>query len=177
MAGLTHPWAGLTSQNSFGLGSTQWAWEPHPKFRVTTKINIFGYCSNSKILINLSLWGCLKKFGSKKFFERPTGGAPRQKNSFFSPDNSEIQNLPLIHLPIYKQIFFSGSSDQKNFFAPWAALRTKFFFGRMTPKKKFAYILVKGLMANFKFQNFWPKKMDFFCHGSLILPLTPLKFG
>ena len=33
--------AGLTIQNSFGLGSTMWAWEPHPKFRVTNKIYIF----------------------------------------------------------------------------------------------------------------------------------------
>ena len=31
-------------------------------------------------------------------------------------------------------------------------------------------------MANFKFQNFWPKKMDFFCHGSPILPLPVLNF-
>ena len=68
MAGLTHPWVGLTSQNSFGLGSTQWAWEPHPKFRVTNKINIFGYRSNSKILLNLSFWEYLKNFRSKNFF-------------------------------------------------------------------------------------------------------------
>ena len=36
-----------------------------------------------------------------------------KKNSLFSSKNFEIQNLPLIHLPIYKQIFFSGSSDKK----------------------------------------------------------------
>ena len=73
LAGLTHPWIGLTSQNSFGLGSTLRAWEPRPKFRHTNKINILSCCSNFKILLNLSLWVCLKKFGSKKFFEPPTG--------------------------------------------------------------------------------------------------------
>ena len=36
-----------------------------------------------------------------------------KKNPLFSPENFEIQNLPLIHLPIYKPIFFSGSSDEK----------------------------------------------------------------
>ena len=39
-----------------------------------------------------------------------------KKNPLFCPKTSEIQNLPLIHLPIYKPIFFSGSSDEKNFF-------------------------------------------------------------
>ena len=34
-------------------------------------------------------------------------GAPWQKNSIFSPDNSEIQNLPLIYLSIYKKISIS----------------------------------------------------------------------
>ena len=29
-----------------------------------------------------------------------------KKNPLFSPKNLKIQNLPLIHLPIYKQIFF-----------------------------------------------------------------------
>ena len=81
LAGLTHPWVGLTSQNSFGLGSTQWAWEPRPKFRVTNKINILSCCSNFKILLNLSFWICLKKFGSKRFFGPPTGSALWQKNS------------------------------------------------------------------------------------------------
>ena len=36
-----------------------------------------------------------------------------KKNPFFWPKNFEIQNLPLIHLPIYKSIFFSGSSEEK----------------------------------------------------------------
>ena len=45
-----------------------------------------------------------------------------KKNPLFSPKNFEIQNLPLIHLPIYKQIFFSGSSDEKKNFVPWAGL-------------------------------------------------------
>ena len=74
---------GLTSRNSFGMGSTLWTWEPRPKFRHTNKINILSCCSNFKILLNLSLWVCLKKFGSKKFFEPPTGGAPRQKKFTF----------------------------------------------------------------------------------------------
>ena len=42
----------------------------------------------------------------------------------------------------------------------------------MTLKKKFAYILVNGLMANFEFRSFWAKKVNFFCHGALILPRT-----
>ena len=46
----------------------------------------------------------------------------------------------------------------------------------MTPKKKFAYILVNGLIANFEFQSFWAKKVEFFCHGAPILPLSVLKF-
>ena len=43
-------------------------------------------------------------------------------------------------------------------------------------KKKLTYILVNGLMANFEFQSFWAKKMDFVFHGAPILPLTVLKF-
>ena len=27
-------------------------------------------------------------------------------------------------------------------------------------------------MANFEFRSFWAKKVDFFCHGAPILPLT-----
>ena len=50
------------------------------------------------------------------------------------------------------------------------------FFGRMTPKKKFAYILVNGLIANFEFQSFWAKKLEFFFHGAPILPRSVLKF-
>ena len=85
LAGLTHPWVGLTSQNSFGLGSTQWAWEPRPKFRVTNKIIILSCCSNFKILWNLSLWVCLKKFGPKKFFEgRPLCAPWQKKFTFFA---------------------------------------------------------------------------------------------
>ena len=93
-----------------------------------------------------------------------------KKNPFFSPKNFEIQNLPLIHLPIYKQIFFSGSSDEKNNFSAFGAKPAhgtkEFFFHLMTPKKKLAYILVNGLMANFEFRSFWAKKVDFFCHGA-----------
>ena len=46
----------------------------------------------------------------------------------------------------------------------------------MTPKKEFAYILVNGLMANFEFQSFWAKKMEFIFHGAPILPRSILKF-
>ena len=81
--------------------------------------------------------------------------------------------MPLIHLPIYKPIFFSGSSDEnKNFLSHGR----KFFFRLMTLKKKFAYILVNGLMANFEFQSFWAKKMEFIFHGAPILPRSILKF-
>ena len=51
-------------------------------------------------------------------------------------NDHEIKNLPLIPLPIYKKIFFSGSKSkdffrgQKNFFGP-----EKLFFG-FGPRKK-----------------------------------------
>jgi hypothetical protein len=48
-----------------------------------------------------------------------------KKNPFFSPKNSKIQNLPLIHLPIYKPIFFSGSSDEKKIFCPMGQFSSK----------------------------------------------------
>ena len=51
-----------------------------------------------------------------------------------------------------------------------------YIFGFLTSKKKFTYILVNGLMANFEFQSFWVKKVDFFCHGAPILPRSILKF-
>ena len=59
---------------------------------------------------------------------------------------------------------------KKKIFGPKPAPGAKIFFGLMTPKKKFAYILVNGLMANFEFRSFWAKKWDFFCHGTPILP-------
>ena len=46
----------------------------------------------------------------------------------------------------------------------------------MTLKKKLTYILVNGLMANYEFQSFWAKKMDFIFHGAPILPPAVLKF-
>ena len=92
-----------------------------------------------------------------------------EKNPLFSPKNFEIQNLPLIYLPIYKKIFFSGSTDEKTFLS--LGLKN-FFFRLMTLKKKFTYILVNRLMANFEFRHFWVKKVDFFGHGAPILPLT-----
>ena len=49
-------------------------------------------------------------------------------------------------------------------------------FGFFTPKKKFTYILVNGLMANFEFQRFWVEKVDFFPHGAPILPSSNPKF-
>ena len=36
-----------------------------------------------------------------------------KKISLFSPKNFEIKNLPLIYLPIYKQIFFRGHQMKK----------------------------------------------------------------
>ena len=107
--------------------------------------------------------------GQKNFLSRPQGAPYDKKNSFFSPDNSEIQNLPLIHLPIYKQIFFSGSSDQKKISSVLRAKPApgaKKFFCLMTPKKKFSYILVNGLMANFEFRSCRTKKMNFFRRGA-----------
>ena len=65
----------------------------------------------------------------------------------------------------------------KKFFLPLNQPQgQKIFFHRITPKKKIAYILVKGLMANFKFQNFWPKKMDFFFMERPFYPVTPSNF-
>ena len=49
-------------------------------------------------------------------------------------------------------------------------------FGFLTLKKKFTYILVNGLIANFEFQGFWAKKVEFFFHGTPILPRSVLKF-
>ena len=37
-------------------------------------------------------------------------------------------------------------------------------------------VLVNGLMANFEFQSFWAKKVDFIFHGAPILPRSILKF-
>ena len=51
------------------------------------------------------------------------------------------------------------------------------FFHLTTPKKKFAYILVNGLMANFEFRSFLVKKVHFFHHGALILPRSVSIFG
>ena len=53
----------------------------------------------------------------------------------------------------------------------------KIFIWIFELEKKITYILVNELMSNFEFQRFWAKKVDFFYHGSPILPLTPLKFG
>ena len=101
-------------------------------------------------------------------FENCPPNATSQKSTWLakiSPDKPEIENFPLIHLPIYNKIFFSGSSDEKNFFAPKPALGAKTFFRRMTPKKNFYYILVNGLMANFQFRccraKFWQIKLIF----------------
>ena len=43
-------------------------------------------------------------------------------------------------------------------------------------EKKFTYILVNGLIANFEFQSFWAKKVEFVLHGAPILPRSVLKF-
>ena len=51
-----------------------------------------------------------------------------------------------------------------------------YIFGFLSLKKKFTYILVNGLMANFEFQSFWTKKMEIFFHGAPILPRSILKF-
>ena len=51
-----------------------------------------------------------------------------------------------------------------------------YIFGFLTLKKKFTYILVNGLIANFEFQGFWAKKVEFFFHGAPILPRSVLKF-
>ena len=39
---------------------------------------------------------------------------------------------------------------------------SNFFFSSDDPEKNFYYILVNALMANFEFQSFWAKKLDFF---------------
>ena len=51
-----------------------------------------------------------------------------------------------------------------------------YIFGFLTLKKKFTYILVNELIANFEFQGFWAKKVEFFFHGAPILPRSVLKF-
>ena len=100
-----------------------------------------------------------------------------KKNPLLWPKNFEIQNLLLIHLPIYKSIFFQGHPSKKFFFVLRAAQGEKIFFWSDDPeKKKFAYTLVNGLIANFEFQSFWVKKVEFFFHGSPILPRSVLKF-
>ena len=48
-----------------------------------------------------------------------------------------------------------GSFKNQAFF--WKIL----IYGFFTPKKKFTYILVNGLMANFNFQDFWAKILTF----------------
>ena len=57
---------------------------------------------------------------------------------------------------------------KKKFFCPMGWFSPKswnFFFRLTTLKKKMAYILVNGLMANFEFQDFRTKFWNFLCHN------------
>ena len=102
------------------------------------------------------------------------------KNFKISSKNPEIQNLLLMHLPIYNKNFFSGWSDEKNFFLPLgphgAGLGAKNFFCRITLKKKFYYILVNALMANFEFRDFRTKFWNFLRHNFCVYGSPSLKF-
>ena len=54
-------------------------------------------------------------------------------------NDPEIENLPLIPLPIYKKIFFSGSKSKKKFFrAKKKNFLTPKKFLIWTPKKNFS---------------------------------------
>ena len=118
-----------------------------------------------------------EKIGKISGSDRHKRKSYRVKNFKFSSENAEIQNLPLIHLPIYKSIFFFELKNPKIKIFPKNAWFLKgCIFGFFTLKKKFTYILVNGLMANFEFQSFWVIKVDFFCHGAPILPRSVLKF-
>ena len=74
----------------------------------TNKMNIFSGVSNDTetlaslifmlVMKNIQRWGLT---GVKWALHD-------KKNPLFSPKNFEIQNLPLMHLPIYNKIFFSG---------------------------------------------------------------------
>ena len=76
-----------------------------------------------------------------------------KKNPFFWPKNFEIQNLPLIHLPIYKPIFFSGSSDEKKILiVPGVDLAQnayKNFFSSDDPEKKIGLYIGKWINGKF----------------------------
>ena len=74
-------------------------------FEATNKMNIFSGVSNDTetlaslifmlVMKNIQRWGLT---GVKWALHD-------KNNPLFSPKNFEIQNLPLIHLPIYKPIF------------------------------------------------------------------------
>ena len=61
--------------------------------------------------------------GHQIIFWRGHGCKRKKSQNFFYTydpfkkwsDNPKIENLPLTHLPIYKKIFFSWSSDEENF--------------------------------------------------------------
>ena len=46
LGGLTHPWVGLTTHKSLGLGSPLWAGLTRPRVNFTSKMKIKSYCSD-----------------------------------------------------------------------------------------------------------------------------------
>ena len=92
-----------------------------------------------------------------------------KKNPFFWPKNFEIQNLPLIHLPIYKSIFFSGSKTQKcRFFRnkldfyKGAFVSKKSTFLDFWPRKKIVLYIGKWINGKFWILDFLDEKSGFF---------------
>ena len=51
-----------------------------------------------------------------------------------------------------------------------------YIFEFLTSKKKFTYILVNGLIANFEFQSFWAKKVEFFFMERSFYPVQSSNF-
>ena len=120
-------------------------------FEATNKMNMVSGATNFNVTVcslifmlvmkNIQKWGLT---GVKLAFHD-------EKNPLFLPKNFEIQNLPLIHLPIYKQIFFSGSSDEKKFQFFWLnqLKGQKFFFSSDDPGKKISLYIGKWINGKF----------------------------
>ena len=82
-------------------------------FEATNKMNIVSGASDRPITLASLMFMLAIKNIQRWRLTRVKWALHDKKNPLFSPKNFEIQNLPLIHLPIYKPIFFSGSSDEK----------------------------------------------------------------
>ena len=86
-------------------------------FEATNKMNMVSGATDCTVTLATLIFMLVMK-NIQKWGHRGVKCAHHdKKNPLFLPKNFEIQNLPLIHLPIYKQIFFSGSSDEKKIFS------------------------------------------------------------